>query len=74
MGKRHVHVVPEGSGWAVKVGGTSRPVSSHRTQANAMRAAKPVAEQRRSDVIIHRPNGKIRARDSYGNDPHPPKG
>ena len=28
----------------------------------------------RSEMIIHGRNGLIRARNSYGNDPHPPKG
>ena len=25
------------------------------------------------DCMIHRPNGQIRDKDSYGNDPNPPK-
>lgn len=28
----------------------------------------------RSEVLIHGENGRIRERNSYGNDPHPPKG
>ena len=28
----------------------------------------------RSEMLIHRPDGRIRGRNSYGNDPHPPKG
>ncbi|WP_141695337.1 DUF2188 domain-containing protein, partial [Klebsiella pneumoniae] len=27
-----------------------------------------------SELVIHRPNGQIRDRDSYGKDPFPPKG
>ncbi|MCA1979310.1 MAG: DUF2188 domain-containing protein [Thiobacillus sp.] len=27
-----------------------------------------------SEVLIHGENGRIRERNSYGNDPHPPKG
>jgi hypothetical protein len=28
-----------------------------------------MALRRRSEVVIHRPNGQIRDKDSYGNDP-----
>jgi hypothetical protein len=31
-------------------------------------------QDEKSDVIIHRPDGRIRERDSYGNDPYPPGG
>lgn len=32
MAKKNVHVVPSGSGWAVKTEGTQKPLSNHRTQ------------------------------------------
>jgi hypothetical protein len=44
------------------------------TQEEARQRAELVARNKGSDVIIHRPNGQIRDRDSYGNDPCPPKG
>ena len=33
-----------------------------------------LAIKNQSEVLIHGTNGKIRAKDSYGNDPNPPKG
>lgn len=69
---KNVHVVPSGNGWQVKPEG-GKPVSNHRTQAAAAKAAKPIAQQNKSEVVIHRPNGQIRDTDSYGNDPNPPK-
>ena len=33
-----------------------------------------IAINQRSEVLIHGENGRIRERNSYGNDPHPPKG
>jgi hypothetical protein len=36
--------------------------------------AEQIARNKGSDVITHRPNGQIRERDSYGNDPCRPKG
>jgi hypothetical protein len=48
--------------------------STHTTQAEAARAARGTAVRERGEVIIHRPDGRIRDADSYGNDPFPPKG
>ena len=48
--------------------------SHHRTQSEAERAARNIAINQRSEVLIHGENGRIRERNSYGNDPHPPKG
>ena len=68
------HVVPHRDGWAVKPAGGSRPSSVHPTQADASARAREIAINQRSEVIIHRPDGRIRDRDSYGNDPYPPPG
>jgi len=51
-----------------------RDTSHHRTQSEAERAARDIAINQRSEVLIHGENGRIRERNSYGNDPHPPKG
>lgn len=73
MAKRNVHVVPNGNGWAVKAEGSSKPLSNHRTQQTASVAGRKVAEANQSELVIHRPNGQIRDKDSFGNDPAPPK-
>ena len=72
MGKNQ-HVVGRGDGWAVRGEGNSRDTSHHPTQAEAAAAARQIAQNQRSEVVIHRPNGQIRDRDSYGNDPFPPR-
>jgi hypothetical protein len=69
---QNIHVVPNGNNWQVKPAG-DKPVSTHRTQGAAASAAKPIAQQNKSEVVIHRPNGQIRDSDSYGKDPNPPK-
>lgn len=69
---KNVHVVPSGKNWQVKPEG-GKPVSNHRTQDAATKAATPIAKKNQSEVVIHRPNGQIRDKDSYGNDPSPPK-
>ena len=73
MGKKNVHVVPNGNGWSTKLEGTDKPLSNHRTQQAASDAGKKIAQQNQSELIIHRPNGQIRDKDSFGNDSCPPK-
>ncbi|EAB6718261.1 DUF2188 domain-containing protein [Salmonella enterica subsp. enterica] len=74
MPGRNQHVVPRGDRWAVRGAGNQRVTSQHDTQAAAEAAARQTAINQRSEVVIHRPNGQIRDRNSYGNDPYPPKG
>lgn len=73
MAKRNVHVVPSGNCSAVKDEGSSKPLSNHRTQQTASEAGRKVAQANQSELVIHRPNGQIRDKDSYGNDPVPPQ-
>ncbi len=73
MGKSQ-HVVPAERGWGVRGEGNTRLTSVHPTQAAAEAAARDIAQRERSEVLIHGRNGRIRARNSYGHDPHPPKG
>jgi hypothetical protein len=70
----NIHVVPHNGGWATRREGSQRVSSTHRTQEDASRTARDTAKREGGETFIHRPNGQIRDRDSYGNDPHPPKG
>lgn len=72
MGKNQ-HVVPHDDDWAVRGEGNSRLTSIHSTQQDAIDAARDIARNERSEVVIHRPDGTIRDKDSYGNDPCPPR-
>lgn len=72
MGKNQ-HVVPHNDKWAVRGAGNERVTKVTNTQAEAIKVAREVAINQRSEVVIHRPNGQIRDKDSYGNDPFPPK-
>lgn len=74
MGKNQ-HVVPHSQGgWQVKGAGNTRATVRTATQSQAQQIAKGIAQRQRSEVVIHRPNGQIRAKDSYGNDDFPPRG
>lgn len=72
-GKKNQHVVPYNGEWAVRGAGNNRVTSVHQTQGAAIEAARDIAINRKSEVIIHRSDGTIRDRDSYGNDPFPPR-
>ncbi len=74
MAGKNQHVVRRDDQWAVRGAGNSRDTSLHRTQAAAESAARDIAINQKSEVVIHGENGRIRARNSYGNDPFPPKG
>lgn len=66
------HVVPHNNEWAVRKTKSNRVSSTHTTQAAAINTARTGAQRDHSEVVIHRPNGQIRDRDSYGSDPNPP--
>ena len=74
MGKnQHVCKHPSG-GWQVKGAGNSKATVRTSTQKEAISAARTIAINQKSEMVVHGRNGQIRAKDSYGNDPCPPKG
>jgi len=70
-GGKDIHVVknPDG-GWDARKGG--RVLSTSRTQANAIKRGKTRAGADRVDLVIHGRDGKIRSKDSYGNESRKP--
>lgn len=69
---KNQHVVPNDGKWSVKGVGNTKATRTVNTQAEAIAIAKEIAINQKSEVVIHRRNGQIRDKDSYGNDPHPP--
>lgn len=74
MSKKGQHVVPNSGGWSVKKAGSVRSTSIHATQAEAIAVATRIAKNQGTELYIHGRDGRIRERNSYGSDPHPPKG
>jgi uncharacterized protein YdaT len=73
MSKKNIHVTHRKDGnWAVIGAGDKRASSLHDTQAEAIAAAKPIAQNNASELVIHGRDNRIRDTDSYGNDPNPP--
>lgn len=74
-GKANVHVTPRPDGnWNVIRDGAERPSSVYDTQAEAEVRGRELARGDEVEFFLHGRDGRIRERDSYGNDPHPPKG
>ncbi|MGB7341656.1 MAG: DUF2188 domain-containing protein [Phototrophicaceae bacterium] len=72
--KHNQHVVPTDTGWAVKGEGNSKYTAHFDTQAEAIERAMEIAKNYKSELLIHGENGEIRERNTYGDDPNPPKG
>ncbi|GAO40407.1 hypothetical protein SCH01S_48_00650 [Sphingomonas changbaiensis NBRC 104936] len=71
---RNVWVVGSKDGWKVKREGASRASSAHRTQAEAWTEARKLAQQSRGEAFLQGLDGRIRERNSFGNDPHSRRG
>lgn len=74
MGKnQHVTHRLDGN-WQVKGAGNSKATAITSTQKEAIKIATNIARNQKSELLIHGLDGKIREKNSYGNDPCPPKG
>ena len=73
MAKKDVHVIPHNDNWGIKSSGKN--VSrAFKTQKEAIEAGKQQAKRNSSELSIHGTDGKIREKNSYGNDPRNIKG
>lgn len=62
------------SGWQVKREGDAAPLSTHKTQEEGWKECMRVAKAAKVEAILSGEDGKIRERNSYGNDPVSSKG
>lgn len=74
MSGKNQHVVPNDGGWGIKGEGNSKLTEKFDTQKEAIDRARDIAINQKSELFVHGEDGRIRERNSYGNDPHPPKG
>lgn len=75
MGK-NVHVVhhKDGNNWQVKYEKEKTPLAVFGTKAEAVQNGREMAMQQKSELLIHRKDGEITDKRSYGNDPRGVKG
>lgn len=72
--KKNQHVVPHSNGWAVKGAGNQKATKVTSTQKAAIKIARNIAKNQKSELLVHNQKGQIRQKDSFGNDSFPPRG
>jgi Uncharacterized protein conserved in bacteria (DUF2188) len=75
MSNEPMHTVPDNAGgWTNKREGATRGAETYDTKADAQAAGREAAKRDKTEHVIHNADGQIASRNSYGNDPYPPKG
>lgn len=68
------HVTPHPSGgWQIKGEGNSKPTKITSTKVDAIKIGTEIAKNQKTELVIHNLDGKIGNKNSFGNDPCPPK-
>jgi hypothetical protein len=71
--KKDQHVAPNPrGGWSVRQSGAARATRVFDRQEDAVKYARDIAKKESSELYVHRRDGTIREKDSYGRDPFPP--
>lgn len=74
MASKSHHVVPSLSGgWSVKKGGATRASRHFDSKDAAISWGREVSKKEGSEFVIHKRDGTIQRKDSYGHDPMPPR-
>ena len=73
MAKKAIEVKPRGDQWVVQKQGTSKAASVHETKAPAVKAGTQQAKNEKTELVIKKQDGTIQNKNSFGNDPSPPK-
>lgn len=71
--RNNVHIVQRDNGWGTLREGGHRATQVFDAQAQAIQAGRKMARQGQGELLIHGEDGRIRARDSHGSDPCPPR-
>lgn len=72
MKNKNVHIVPA-KGWGVKKEGHKKNAFIALTKNQAIEIGRKIAKKEKLELVIHNLDGKISDKDSYGNDPFPPR-
>ncbi len=70
----NVHVTPKGERWQVKLANANNPLKTFPTQQKAFDYGRKEAKNNNSELFLHRKDGTIRERNTYGKDNFPPRG
>lgn len=73
MSKKNIYIVPNNGGWNVKSEGSTKAAKHFDTKEPAKVFAKELAKKNKSELIEQNKQGQIISKDSFGNDPIPPR-
>jgi hypothetical protein len=68
-----VHVTRRPGGWSVKSAGATKAAVILPTKAEAVQKGTQVAKNKKAELVIRKQDGTIQNKNSFGNDPNPPK-
>ena len=72
--KPPVHTVPHEDGWANRREGATRVIKKFATKAEAQAAGRETARRDKTEHLIHKRDGTVGSRNSYGSDSQRRKG
>ena len=64
-GLKSQHIIPIENGWGVKCAGSSRLTKVFSTQERAVSHGKRIAKNNKTELFVHKANGRIKSRKSY---------
>ncbi|MEK1413582.1 DUF2188 domain-containing protein [Limosilactobacillus fermentum] len=70
---KQIWVSPRSNGWAVKSSGSTRASKIYSTKSEAIKVGRQQAINNHAELVSQKRNGQINLKNSYGNDPMPPK-
>ena len=70
---KNQYVVPTEDGWGVRGEGNSKITVKTDTKAEALKLGTQIAKNQQSELTILKKNGRIQNKNSFGNDPFPPR-
>lgn len=68
-----VHVTKRPDGWGVKSTGATKTAAVLATKSQAIEKGTQMAQNKKAELVIHKQDGMIQNKNSFGNDPNPPK-
>jgi len=71
--KKNIWITPHKDGWAIKREGSKRSTKVTETKKEAEKIGRDLGMKDGVEVITQRKDGVIQSKDSFGNDPNPPK-
>lgn len=70
----NIHITKRANGtWNVVQAGSGLSYGSFQRQGDAIGVGRPIARVMSVELVIHDRKNRIRDKDSYGNDPFPPR-